>query len=402
MKKGSSFVRLMGFEGRKNFFTPWILLLTVALLLANGWRLSSEYQNKIRYFSEYEAVYEDFYQRWKGSITTETVQELMTIFSPLEEKAQTMSLNRSEGSGTYTKSEGMDYDFFLRLFREEMEYDYLYGNRAIGIAQDAGKLASYFRGLGLTERAAESEAYAGTFSHRSVPNFADTRHIEVWLKHDYSSLLVLLLSLFGLCGVFVTEWETEMYMLQRVSRLGGGTNAAAKLTASLLYVCGLCLLFYGEDFLVLQALSGHWEALKSPLYAVWWMEDTPLNMTMGAYVLWSMAVKTLGMLSCGCLILLASCLCRRVLTAFVTSLGSLMVLIVVQEGAQGRMSLKWFNPMELVLVRENVTDTGFVSIFGCPVHRYVVILLGILLVTAAMAGGILLRHPGRRERRRRA
>lgn len=125
-------------------------------------------------------------------------------------------------------------------------------------------------------------------------------------------------------------------------------------------------------------------------------------MTIGAYVLWSMAVKTLGMLSCGCLILLASCLCRRVLTAFVTSLGSLMVLIVVQEGAQGRMSLKWFNPMELVLVRENVTDTGFVSIFGCPVHRYVVILLGILLVTAAMAGGILLRHPGRRERRRRA
>ena len=245
----------------------------------------------------------------------------------------------------------------------------------------------------------KNNAIADIFEGRSIPQFADTRYIEVWLNHDYSAMLVLLLCLFGLCTVFVTERETEMYMLQRTSKLGSGMTVAAKLAASLAYIILVCVLFFGEDFLVLQLLADHWEVLHSPVYAIKYLETTPLNMSIGQFILWSGTVKTLGMIACGCIILMASCLCRRVLTTFVSGFGCIMALIVLQEFCRTRIWLKWFNPLELVMVRELVTETVFANVLGHPVHLNLFVIAGIMLTIVVMYAAILLCNPGRMERR---
>lgn len=399
MKRFVSFLRLLRFECRKNFFSPWMLLFLVALLAVNGWKLQSEYQKQTDRFADYEAVYETLYAQWGGEITREKIQNMMAVYGPLEQKSESMSLSSLEGSGTYTDSEYNDYLFLSSHFATEMEYDYLYVNQAIGITQRAQELASLCERRGNGYMAAEHRAAADTFQNRYIPRFADTRYIEVWLNHDYSSTLVLLLCLFGLCTVFVTERETEMYILQRTSRLGGGFTVAAKLTASILFVSLVCILFYCEDFFLLQLLSGHWDALSSPVYAIRLLEATPLNMTIGQFVLWSIGVKTLGILCCGCLILLASCVFKRVLTAFVAGFGGIMALVVLQEFCRTRIGLKWFNPMELVIAREIITDTVFVNVFGTPVHVHTFVILGILLVITALVLSILCFHPGRIKRR---
>lgn len=46
MKKRSSFFRLLGFEWKKNFLSPWMLLFLIALLGVNGWKLNWEYEKK--------------------------------------------------------------------------------------------------------------------------------------------------------------------------------------------------------------------------------------------------------------------------------------------------------------------------------------------------------------------
>lgn len=401
MKKRSSFFRLLGFEWKKNFLSPWMLLFLIALLGVNGWKLNWEYEKKTAEFSAYDTAYETFYSQWSGAITAENIQELMAIYGPLQEKEETLSFNFNEGSGTYTYSEYGDYRFLTSQFAHEMEYDYLYVNEAIGIAAQARELAEFYQRIGNTYKAAENGAFARVFQNRVIAQFSDTRYIEVWLNHDYSSMLILLLSLFGLCTVFVTERETEMYMLQRTSRLGGGMTVAAKLAASALFISLICLLFYGEDFLILQLLSGHWEALTSPVYAIRNLEATPLNMTIGQFILWSGGMKMVGMLGCGSFILLCSCLCKRVLTTFVAGFGGVMVLILLQEFCRTRIGLKWFNPLELVMVREIVTDTAFVNIFGTPVPLYAFVMVGVLLIMAVMVLGILGFNPGRMERRTR-
>ena len=399
MKESVSFFRLLGFEWKKNFLSLWMLLFLVVLLAANGWKLQSEYQKKTAEFSDYKCVYETHYAKWSGPITTEKVTDLMGVYGPLEEKSGSMSLNFNPGSGTYTYSEFGDYRFFLSQFANEMKYDYLYVNQASGITQEARELAAFYESIGNAYKASESQAFAQIFQNRAISQFADTRYIEVWLNHDYSSMLVLLLCLFGLCTVFVTEQETEMYMLQRTSKLGSGMTVAAKLTASALFIALVCVLFYGEDFLVLQLLSGHWEALNNPVYAIRNLEATPLNMTIGQFVLWSGGIKMLGSLGCGCLILLCSCLCKRVLTTFVAGFGGIMALVVLQEFCRTRYYLKWPNPVELVMVREIVTDTAFVNIFGLPFHLYAFVAAGVLLIMAVMVLGILRCNPGRMERR---
>lgn len=399
MKNKRSFLRLLAFEWRKNFLSPWLLVFLALLLVINGWKLNEKYQKKTDEFAPYQTSYEDFYARWSGTITADTVQELMEIYGPLNNKTEQMTISFLDGSGTYTYSEYGDYRFFFSQFANEMEYDYLYVNQAIDITKKAQDLEAFYKKNGNAYQAAESRAVAQKFYGRSISQFADTRYIEVWLHYDYSSMLVLLLCVFGLCGVFVTERETEMYMLQRTAKLGGSMTVAAKLTVSALFVVLICLVFYGEDFLVLQLLSGHWEALDSPVFAIRNLEATALNMTIGQFVVWSGLIKTLGMMCCGCLILLISCLCKRILSTFAFSAGILISLTALQEFCRTRVGLKWFNPLELVMVREIITDTAFVNVLGHPVIVHSFVIAGVVVTTTVLIAGILRFHPGRMERR---
>ena len=388
MKKRSCLLRLLAFEWRKNFLSPWLLIFTAVLLLLNGWKLWAEYSKKTEEFAAIDHIYEDFYAQWSGPITAEKIESLMEVYGPLEDFG---SLSFTPGSGTYADTESGDHRFIFSNFYNEMKYDYLYVNQAIEIANRAEALADLKH-----EAAVEAKLFRG----RSIPQFADTRYIEVWLDHDYSAMLVLLLSLFGLCTVFVTERETQMYMLQRTAQNGGAATAGAKLAASVLYILLLCLLFFGEDFLILQLLSGHWEALSSPVYAVRALEVTPLRMTIGGFVLWSGLVRILGILGCGWLMLLASALMKRVLTAFGGGLAAVMGMVVLQENCRTRVGLKWFDPMELVMVRELVDDTDFVTIFGQPILLHHFVIAGFVLTILVLTMLILRFQPGKRERRR--
>ncbi len=394
--KGNGFLRLLRFEMRKAFLSPWMLIFLVALLCANGWRLQDEYGAD----PETAELYESFYARWQGTITAEKVEDLMTLFAPLNEKSANMTISRMPGTGTWLSSESDDWDFLYSNFATEMEFDYLYVNQAAGIVTRARSLAETFDQAGNAYEAAKNRAIASLFQGRRVPAFGDTRYIETWLFHDYSSMLVTLLCLFGLCTVFVSERETEMFMLQRTAKLGGGMTVAAKLTASALFVLVVCLLFYGEDILVLQLLSGHFQALSSPIYAITMLQTTGLRMSILQFIFWYSGVKTLGIFGISCVILLLSCLCRRVLTAFVTGFGAIVALALVQEFAQIRPLLKWFNPMELVMMRQNIYNVTFVNLFGIPVRMEIFILAGMAVTIVLLVLAILRFNPGRVERRR--
>lgn len=398
--KQNRFPRLVGYELRKAFGSPWMLAFLVLLLLTNLWKLKDEYDKKTAFRQTYEPVYEDFYARWKGEILPENVQELMAIYGPLQTKMENMIISGAYDPNAYTYSEETDLTFFESLFQLEMKYDYLYQNRAAEIVNHANALADFYARVGNDYEAKKNLDMGECFAGRRIRDFADTQWVEVWLNHDYSAMLVLLLAIFGLSSVFVMERETEMYMLLRTTRRGGGTTMAAKSLASLLYLFLICLLFFGSDALMLGLLSGHGEALGSPVYAIRLLENTPLTMTIGTYLLWATAVKSLGVVACGMIVLLLSCLCKKVLFAFLGSLGVLFLLVLLQEIAAARTALRWFNPLELVMVRDLTREIGYVNLFGQPVQVYGFVLGGVILVMVLLAGAILRFNPGNMERGR--
>lgn len=398
--KQNRFPRLVGYELRKAFGSPWMLAFLVLLLLTNLWKLKDEYDKKTAFRQTYAPVYEDFYGRWKGEILPENVQELMAIYGPLQTKMENMIISGAYDPDAYTYSEETDLTFFESLFQLEMKYDYLYQNRAAEIVNQANALADFYARVGNDYEAKKNLDMAASFAGRQIGDFADTQWVEVWLNHDYSAMLVLLLAIFGLSSVFVMERETEMYMLLRTTRRGGGTTMAAKSLASLLYLFLICLLFFGSDALMLGLLSGHGEALGNPVYAIRLLENTPLTMTIGTYLLWATAVKSLGVVACGMIVLLLSCLCKKVLFAFLGSLGVLFLLVLLQEIAAARTALRWFNPLELVMVRDLIREIGYVNLLGQPVQVYGFVLGGVILVMVLLAGAILRFNPGNMERGR--
>ena len=265
----------------------------------------------------------------------------------------------------------------------------LHGTEAYRIRENALELAEFYDDLDNSFDAAQNRQIAADFTSRSIPVFADTRGYEVLLSYDYSAMLILLLSVFALCGVFVTERETDMYMLLRTTKNGAGSTVAAKLTASLLFVVITCAVFFGQDFLAIYFASPRNTALQCPIYALRAFESTHMTMSVGQYFLLTAAMKSLGVFACCTAVLLISSLFKQTLGAFFTGVALLLGLTALQEFSGGKLALRWFDPIELVMFRELVYRDTFVNVLGIPVRLHIFVTAGVVIVTAAMIGVIL-------------
>lgn len=400
MKQHSSFWHLVWYECRKAFFTPVMLVFLAVLLLSNGWKIANSFQRADE-FQEYDDVYSMFYDGYLGEITEEKKTHLMTIYAPLEDKAQNMALSDLYDPDAYTYSEATDYAFFLNLFYRQMSYDWSYGDEAASRAEEAHAIREIFARAGNAYETNRFRALQQTFENRQLPEFAETWSWEVLLSHDYSAMIVLLLSIFALSGVFVSERETDMVMLLRTTKKGSDTTVAAKLLTAALFTVTVCMLFFGEDFLIVYLMSGRTQALSSPCYVLEYFRLTPLNLTLGQYFLWAAVMKTLGMFFCGCIILLISSLCQQMLSAFFASFVVLAGCVVLQEFSGYALGLKAFNPMELVMARKLVKKCAFWNFFGTAVPLHILALLGSALLAVILLGGVIYANRSFHRRRRR-
>lgn len=393
--------RLVGYECRKAFLNPGMLIFFAALLLFNGWKIQNSYHQKVDKWQDYQSQYTQSYSLYSGTITPEKIRGLKVIYDPLKMKFDNRTISYEYDPDAYTYSEAVDEEFYRTLFYTELQYDYLYQNEAYRVRENALGLADFYESIGNNFEAAKNRLIATDFTGRTIPAFSDTRGYEVLLNYDYSAMLILLLSVFALCGMFVTERETDMFMLLRTTKSGSGTTVAAKLTASMLFAAAVCSAFFGQDFLSIYFASPRNTALQSPIYALRAFESTGLNMTVGQYFLWSAAIKTLGVLACCTAILLISSLFKQTLGVFFSGVALLLGLTALQEFSDGKLALRWFNPLELVIARELVYRDAFVNVFGLPVRLHIFVTVGIIAVTATMIGIILYLNRSYHNRTRR-
>jgi hypothetical protein len=402
MRPGS-FFRLLKFECRKSFYNPWILLFFALLLVLNGWKLRDCYSRKTAQWQDYAVQYAQTYDAYRGSITPEKVGKLMKTYGPLEEKYNAWALDHAYDPDAYTYSEAMDEEFYRTLFVAEMKYDYFYQNEAIHICAKANYLAQMHLQLGNVFEAAKNLRISEDFTGRRIPAFADTRGYEVLLEYDFSAMLVLLLSVFALCRVFVSEKESEMYMLLRTTRHGTVATVAAKLSAAVLFALVVCTVFFTQDFLVIYFSGGRSEALASPVYALRALESTHLRISLGTYFFYAAVMKTLGILGCIWVILLISALMKQTLGAFLAAIAALFLLTALQEFSS-LWVLKWFNPIELLAFRELICKDQFVNVFSFPIRVSSFVSFGVIGVICMMHLAIIFccrSYHIRRKRRRR-
>ena len=396
MKRRTSFMRLVGYEGRKAFASPWLLLFLLLLLMANGLRLQQVYARSHVTRQMYQAAYEEIYEQLAGPIREEKIQWLMQVYSAASNGETAKWL---ESGDVFTGNPEQDEAFLKQQFVAELKYDYYYAGQARQLVRQAEEAAKRYRAAGNSYAAERCRWIQNDFRGRGIARFTDTRTANALVFYDMSLLPVLLLCLVGLSSMFVTEKESEMRGLLATMPGGGQRTTAAKLAAAALYTTTVCLLFWSEDFWLLYTLGNLREVLRTPAYALACFGNGPLRMSLGGYLLWSAGVRLLGIWGCSALVLLLSCRGRSVLGVNLTGLLLLAGLFGLQKISRTFPLLRWLNPMESVFARELVVEEAFVKLGGHALPLYLFVLAGTgleLLLTV----GVLVRLDRKRHIRR--
>jgi len=383
-------VRLIRFEYRKNFVKPSILIALLVFSLISAFKIYDVYSENSMFARgrsaeeamQIKRLYWDFYKDFAGEITPDKIDGLLELYRPIEAKTADLTAStRTDDPNTYTGNVYTDYHFFRRCFVLPMEHDYMYQSYASKVASAAQENMSFYQSVGNTYEYRKNAAIAENFRGRQIPDFAFTEMYQYYLHYDFSSFLALLLCVYGLVGVFVSEKESEMDTLLLTTKYGGRKTIAAKLISSALFVISICTWFWLFDFLAFSTVFGSFEGASAPLYAVESFADAPLNLTLGQYALLSGALKTFGMLALGVSILLLSSLFKNALLPFALSLAGAFGLITWQGNFMGSGFLwaKVTNPFVLMVNRELFRKTEFVNLFGFPVPSYMAAMLMAML-----------------------
>jgi hypothetical protein len=273
-----------------------------------------------------------------------------------------------------------------------MRYAYDYKSYAREVAAKARENVSFYESVGNSFESRKNAVIAELFAGRAITSFSYTEMYQYYVQYDFSALLALLICLYGLMSVFLSEKETEMDTLLLTTKAGGAKTVWAKLMASALFVCTVCFWFWLVDFAAFSVIFGSREAASSPLYALEPFVNASLNVSLGTYAVLSAFVKTAGILVLCLAFLLISCFFRNALIPFMIGLSVAFGCMYMAEAfmGSGRVLFKAINPFVLVVNRELFRKAEFVPLLGYPLPSYVAALLFAAAWGAALLGGIAL------------
>jgi len=369
-------VRLLLFEYRKHFFKKSIILAILLFSIVNVAKIYSIYNENSLLATDdvWHDLYWDKYEDFSGDLTNEKIEKLMSIYEPLYKQTADKTASRAtDNPNTYTGNLYNDTYFFRWNFVDPMEYAYMYKNYAQDVVNTAKENMELYETLGNEYEYNKNKAIVNTYTGRTISDFQYTEMYSNYTHYDFSALLVLLICMYVLINVFVSEKETEMDLLLLTTKWGGIKTTNAKLITSTIFVCTVCCWFWLLDFIAFAAIFGSLEASFSPIYAIQNFSNTPINLNLAQYALLSSVMKTAGILILSYLFLLISMFFKQVLFPFIISLLTTFALIYLQEMYLGssHVLLKTINPFVLVMNRELYRHTEFLDFFHYPLPSYI-------------------------------
>lgn len=375
-------VKLLLFECRKHFLKKSIVLAILLFSILNVVKIYSVYDQTSLLSKSTDPVwndlYWDMYEDFGGTITNKKIEKLMSIYGPLDKQtADKTASTATDNPNTYTGNIYNDTLFFRWNFVNPMEYAYMYRSYANDVVITAKENLAFFESLGNQYEYRKNAAIVDRYTGRNISDFSYTEMYKNYIHYDFSAFLIMLICMYVLINVFVSEKETEMDVLLLTTKAGGTKTVVAKIMTSAIFVCVVCSWFWLLDFAAFATIFRSLEATFSPLYAIENFANASISISLGTYAVLSILVKTAGILVLSLVFLLISTLFKNALFPFIMSLFATFGFIYMQEMymGSGRILLKVLNPFVLVVNRELFRKTEFVNLFGYPVISYVLALL---------------------------
>lgn len=386
-------MHLIRFEFIKQFCKRSIFVIFMLFSMINLLKISSEY-HEYSYLSDgngersWNTVYWQLYDEYNGEITLEKINSLLAVYKPLAEATADMTSSTvTDDPNTMTGNLYSDRNLLDKYYVQPMQYFYGYQAAADKIAGKARENALLYEERGEEYEARKNVAIYRLYADRTISEYAYHEMYNYYLNYDFSTVLMLLLCLYGIVSTFVSEKETQMDMLLLTSVNGGKKTALAKIIAVTVFVWLVCLWFSLLDYIGFAVSFRTFEGWSLPVYAIPNLAEAAVGINLLQYSLLSAVLKAVGAWTLGMLMLLLSTFWKNALIPFVLNLTVCMTMII--SGASVAYSsfpwVKVLNPYSLLTTRILLGKTEFLNIADYPVLTYQVAVLFALIVGIVIA-----------------
>lgn len=353
----------------------WITFgIFILINLYNLW-ITAPYTGKGHPQYHYNRGREAIYRKVEGLITNENIRLVLDGWdATYAEITSSMSEPEKLSDQYYTKTANGDWSVYDEL-KQEMQRQYEYNESIEQIREYAQQNLEYLDGGDASFESRRNHRILEIYEARHIQSFYDLTGFSVYLQYDFSSLLLIMLTLLGIVPFFSSEWECGMAPLLSSSRLGQGHTHRNKQVATLLYITLIAAFFFMMDFSYFF-FSGKLSGGNNPLYSMNAFRYTPLTCTIWQYLFLSWVMKLLALYVIGFIFLLLSSLFKETYPAFVLGVGLIVVFMVNGN------KIAFINPITLLTFNEFSSRLSMVDLFGYPV-------LAVLWLPVFMAGLLL-------------
>lgn len=389
--------RLIKCEFYKLFCKRSILAVLILFGIINVLKINNEFYS-YSYLADgndshsWNSVYWRLYQHYSGEITAEKISRLLSIYQPLADATADMTANTATGNpDTMTENIYSDRNLLEKYYVQPMKYFYSYRAYAFKAAEKAKENVLLYRERGRIYETRKNSVIYRLYSGRRIPAFAYLEMYTYYLNYDFSSILILLLCLYGIVGAFVCEKEAQMDMLLLTNPNGGRRTTFAKIIAVTVFVISAAVWFSVLDYIGFAVSFGTTEGYNLPLYAVGNFSTAAVNCNLWQYSILSAVARAVGVWTISMIFLLISVFWRNALIPFAVCFGTALCLIFTgaSQSYFSNIWLKVINPYSLLANRILFGKTEFVNFAGYPIPSFLAAvifaaLIGLTVITAIM------------------
>lgn len=355
-------MRLVWYECSKIFMNRIIWIIFGIFILINLYNLwvTAPIIGKSHPQYDYKQGREAIYRKVEGPITNESIRFVLDGWdATYSEITSSMSELEKLSDRYYTKTANGDWNVYDEL-KEEMQRQFEYNESIEQIREYAQENLEYLKGSAPSFESRRNQRILEIYGERHIQSFYDLAGFTAYLSYDFSSLLLILLTLLGVVPLFSSEWECGMAPLLSSSRFGQGHTDRNKQIAALIYITFMAVFFFLMDFshfFFIEKLSGG----SNPLYSISEFRYTPFTCTIWQYMLILWGMKLLGLYVIGFIFLLLSSFFRETYPAFILGVG--LIIIFMATGNK----IAFINPITLLTFNEFSSCLAMVDLFGYPV-----------------------------------
>lgn len=383
--------RLIRYEFYKLFCKRSILAVLILFSAINLFKINGEYHS-YSYLADgddsrsWNSVYWQLYEDYRGEITAEKINQLLSLYQPLADATADMTASTAtDNPNMMTGNIYSDVNILEKYYVKPMEYFYHYRTDALKVAERAKENAALYKERGQTYEVRKNSLIYNLYSGRSIEDFAYEELYNYYLNYDFSGILVLFLCLYGVVSTFVCEKETQMEMLLVTSPNGGKKTVFAKIAAVTLFVISVAAWFSAADYIGFAYSFGTTEGGTLPLYAVSNFSTAAINCTLWQYSIFSAGTRAVGVWAMSMVFLLVSMFWRNALVPFVANLVAALCFILTgaSQGYFSNIWLKIINPYSLLANRILFGKTEFISFAGYPIPSFLAAIVFSVIIAAA-------------------